>query len=276
MAFPAAFVFSQSSLKDYRDCPRRFQLRYLQRLAWPAPQSADALDLERRIRLGDAFHALVRRHQAGVPEEALTPLAEADRDLSRRWRAYLGSPYARIAAPVRRAELALAAPLAGYRLEAQYDLVAGTPGGDWLIVDWKTGADATPRARLEDHPQTVVYRYLLAQAGAALNGGTPIAPERITMTYWFAAGHRPPESFSYDAARHASDSATLSAWVLDIASRADAEWPATDDERRCAFCAYRSYCRPTLALPGLAELEAAGELAEALPVSLDLIEEIAF
>ena len=121
-----------------------------------------------------------------------------------------------------------------------------------------------------------VYRYLLAQAGAALNGGAPIAPERITMVYWFAAGHRQPESFSYDAARQAVDGATLAAWVLEIASRTDVEWPATADERRCAFCAYRSYCRPTLALPRLAELEAAGELAEELPASLDLIEEIAF
>jgi len=33
---PAPFTFSQSSLQDYYDCPRRFELRYLSRLIWPA------------------------------------------------------------------------------------------------------------------------------------------------------------------------------------------------------------------------------------------------
>ena len=33
---PAQFAFSQSSLQDYADCPRRFQLRYLDKLIYPA------------------------------------------------------------------------------------------------------------------------------------------------------------------------------------------------------------------------------------------------
>ena len=30
------FVFSQSSLQDYVDCARRFELRYIDELRWPA------------------------------------------------------------------------------------------------------------------------------------------------------------------------------------------------------------------------------------------------
>ena len=114
MAIPHTFTFSQSSLGDYQACARRFQLRYLERLAWPAPQSADAAEGERRQRLGQAFHQLVRRHQAGLPAASLTPLAAADPELAGWWAAYLASPFAFPEAGVRRAELTLSTPLAGY------------------------------------------------------------------------------------------------------------------------------------------------------------------
>ncbi len=35
-ASPNSFTFSQSSLQDYMDCARRFQLRYIDQLNWPA------------------------------------------------------------------------------------------------------------------------------------------------------------------------------------------------------------------------------------------------
>jgi len=276
MPIPATFAFSQSSLKDYRDCARRFQLRHLVRLAWPAPHLADASEAERRLRLGQDFHRLVRRHQAGVPAGVLTSLAAADSDLARRWTAYLASPYASLPGPVRRAELTLSAPLAGRRVEAQYDLLAGTAGGDWLIVDWKTGEDRTPRAGLESHPQTVVYRCVLALAGATLNGGQPIAPQRITMVYWFAAQHRPPELFAYGAPPFEHDLQVLAGWINEIAARPDDDWPMTADTQRCAYCPYRSFCARQVAPASLHELEAAGEIEEGLPEALDLVEEIAF
>ena len=276
MAIPATFVFSQSSLKDYRDCARRFQLRYLERLAWPAPQSANAVEAERRLRLGQDFHRLVRQHQAGVLATALTCLTANDPDLARRWAAYLASPYASPPGSLRRAELTLSAPLAGYRLEAQYDLLAGTPGGDWLIVDWKTGEDRTSRPSLESHPQTVVYRCVLALAGAVLNGGQPIEPQQVTMVYWFAAAHRPAEALPYSQSLFEGDLQRLAGWIREITARPKGDWPTTPDEQKCAWCSYRSLCaRQVDPLPP-AELEAVGELADALPEALDLVEEIAF
>ncbi len=278
MTIPASFIFSQSSLKDYRECARRFQLRYLERLAWPAPRSADALEAERRLRLGQDFHRLVRRHQAGLPAAALTSMAAFDRDLERWWRDYLASPYATPAGPARWAELTLSAPLAGYRLEAQYDLLAGSPGGDWLIVDWKTEQRRPAREWLQARPQTTVYRCLLALAGATLNGGQPIPPERITMVYWFASYPLQPEPYPYSALQLESDRRALSALIGEVASRPDGIWPLTDDEQRCRFCAYRSLCARQVSPATAAEAEAAGELESGPPEGLDLgeVEEIAF
>lgn len=278
MAIPATFTFSQSSLGDYRACPRRFQFRYLERLAWPAPQSADAAEAERRQRLGQSFHSLVRRHQAGLPAAALTPLAAGDAELARWWAAYLASPFASPTGTLRRAELTLSTPLAGYRLEAQYDLVAGTPGGEWLIVDWKTERQRPARPWLAQRLQTTVYPCVLALAGAALNGGRPIPPERISMVYWFAAYPLQAERFDYAAARFELDRARLAALIEEIATRPDDEWPRADDERVCRFCTYRSLCDRPLPLATFAELEAAGEADTALPLTIDWeqIEEVAF
>ena len=278
MAIAPTFTFSQSSLGDYQACARRFQLRYVEQRAWPAPQSADAAEAERRQRLGLEFHRLVRRHQAGLPPAALTPLAAADPELAGWWAAYLASPFSSLAEPWRRAEITLAAPLAGYRLEAQYDLVAGSPGGEWLIVDWKTERQRPAREWLVRRAQTTVYRCVLALAGDGLNGGRPIAPERITMVYWFAAFPLQPERYPYDTAQFERDRAALAGLIGEIVSRPEGPWPQAADERVCRFCAYRSLCERQVPLATFAEFEAEGEAADPALLALDLdqIEEVAF
>ena len=40
MNLPPDFHFSQASLRDFLACPRRFLLRHIQRLAWPAIEYA--------------------------------------------------------------------------------------------------------------------------------------------------------------------------------------------------------------------------------------------
>jgi predicted RecB family nuclease len=278
VSIPATFVFSQTSLGDYRACARRFQLRYLERLAWPAPRSADALEAERHMRLGQEFHRLARRHQNGLPAATLTPLAGGDVDLANWWTAYLASPYATSQGPVCRAELTLSAPLAGFRLEAMYDLLVGAPGGDWLIVDWKTERHRPERRKLETRLQTTVYRCVLALAGAALNGGPLIAPERVRMAYWFAAFPLQAEEFAYDSVQHENDLRLLAGLIAEIAARPTGDWSQTDDERNCRFCDYRTFCTRQVQLATWDELEAAGEAAPTLPSDLDLdkVEEIAF
>ncbi|MCP4541151.1 MAG: PD-(D/E)XK nuclease family protein, partial [Chloroflexi bacterium] len=66
MTLPADFQFSQASLQDYVDCPRRFQLRYVLRVAWPAPEAEPVLENERYLQQGAAFHRLVHQHALGL------------------------------------------------------------------------------------------------------------------------------------------------------------------------------------------------------------------
>ncbi|HZU87116.1 MAG TPA: PD-(D/E)XK nuclease family protein, partial [Anaerolineaceae bacterium] len=65
MPLPVSFHFSQNNLQDYVDCARRFELRHLLRLEWPALQSEPVLERERLMILGQRFHQMVQQHLSG-------------------------------------------------------------------------------------------------------------------------------------------------------------------------------------------------------------------
>jgi hypothetical protein len=67
ITLPNGFIFSQTSLQDYSDCRLRFQLRYLEKMEWPAVEMEPALENERRQMEGQYFHRLVQQHTLGIP-----------------------------------------------------------------------------------------------------------------------------------------------------------------------------------------------------------------
>ncbi len=243
---PSDFVFTQANLQDYVECRRRFQLRYLWELAWPAIEAEPADDYEAHVRDGELFHRLVHQHQLGLGAERLQALVaaaaeEGAEQLAAWWENYLQAGPSDL--PEQRyPELILSAPLGSHRLLAKYDLVAVAPGRRAEIVDWKTGARRPPRPALAARLQTRVYRYVLAEAGAHLNGGRPLLPDQIAMRYWFASFPDQPERFPYDATQYEADRKFLTSLAAEIAQAGEDDFPLTDDVRRCRFCAYRSLC----------------------------------
>ena len=262
MALPEGFLFSQSNLQDYCDCPRRFQLRYLERRTWPAPQTANALESELRMRQGYAFHRLMRQLHSGVPPEALEPVVRAEPELAVWWENYQSMPPQGLPTELREPELTLGVGLCGYRLEARYDLLAGQLGGRWVIVDWKTAAHRTPRPVLRVRVQTRVYPWVLVHAGIGLNADAPIAPQQVEMIYWFAEAPHETEKINYSADQFQRDSAFLSALVGEIAglsNDADGQehrFTLTTHEDRCRFCTYRSLCDRGVKAGNLSDSEA--------------------
>jgi len=188
MTLPTDFQFSQGSLQDYVDCPRRFQLRYLLRLAWPAVKAEPALENERHLQQGAAFHRLIHQHLLGIAPERLSSTV-TDADLRRWWRNYLEHG-ARDLPATRHPEVVLSAPMGGYRLIAKYDLIAVDAGRRGVIVDWKTSRRRPRRRWLAERLQTKVYPYLLVRAGSHLNAGQPFEPEQVTGSPTSQKGRR--------------------------------------------------------------------------------------
>jgi hypothetical protein len=271
MNLPDDFVFSQSSLQDYVDCPRRFQLRYLQRQRWPAPQVDDMLEFEHHMEQGETFHHLVHQNLVGIPAETLAARL-TDPDLQRWFAAYLKNGL-QDAPAQRRPESTLTVPLGEYLLLAKFDLLAVEPAGRALILDWKTGQHMPRAENLARRLQTVVYRYVLATGGSHLNGGQPIAPENIEMVYWYADHDGATLRFPYDAAQYAADRDYLLKLVEEINARPD--FPLTTDERRCRYCVYRSLNNRGIEAGSISEWDENNELQLNLDdFSLD-IEQIA-
>ncbi|MBE0695995.1 MAG: PD-(D/E)XK nuclease family protein [Anaerolineaceae bacterium] len=196
------FEFSQSSLQDYVDCRRRFQLRYLQRVAWPAVQAEPVRENERHIQRGERFHRLVQQYLLGIPQEKLARMAAADEDenLQRWWDNFINNIPDELTG-TKHVEVTLAAPLADSRLVAKYDLVLSQPDGKVRIYDWKTSTHRPKRTWLSERLQTRIYPYLLVQAGAVFNNRNPIAAEEIEMIYWFAEPGQAPEQFPFSPVR---------------------------------------------------------------------------
>ena len=254
---PPAFTFSQSSLQDYYDCPRRFQLRYIEQLAWPAVETEPVLENERRQQEGQLFHRMVQQHLIGLPAEKLARLANTP-DLARWWENYLGAKLD-ITGYAQYSELSLAAPVGTFRLLAKYDLVAVKPGEQAIIFDWKTYRKRPKDEWMAARMQTRVYRSLLVQAGSYSNGGTPFQPEQIRMIYWYADFPSEPALFPYNAAQYKRDWDALTGLINEIGNHR--HFPLTDDEKKCAYCPYRSYCNRGEKAGTIDESEAEMEMA---------------
>jgi CRISPR/Cas system-associated exonuclease Cas4 (RecB family) len=244
MSLPTNFHFSQASLADYVDCPRRFQLRYLLEQAWPAVESEPLLERERLAELGRRFHKLVQQHVEGLPPDILTP-PSSEPELARWWQSYLASLTTTLRAEIatsdlpvdRRAEVVLSIPINTYRLTAHFDLIAATAERA-VIVDWKTEQRQPTREQLLKRMQTRVYRYVLTAAQQR-------PPGTVSMIYWFAQYPDQPVALPYDAAQQADDHEFLTTLIEEIEQRArqDGAWEMTPHERKCAYCVYRSLCQ---------------------------------
>lgn len=271
MPLEERFQFSQRSLQDYVDCPRRFQLRYVHRLQWPAIQAEPALENERHRRQGAALHRLIHQHLMGVSPELLSQMV-SDSQLRRWWENYLDSGLVTSVDQVY-PEITLSTPVRDFRLVARYDLIGVRRDGRGLIVDWKTDRRRPRRSWLDQRLQTRVYPYVLVEGGDEIGLRGAFAPGQVRMVYWFANFTSDPEDFVYEADQHQANGVYLRNLVEEVQERVTAcpegeLLPRATEDSHCRFCRYRSLCRRGVRPGWLKDGE--GEISPEEPFELDL------
>jgi len=267
-------TLSQSSLQDYIDCAKRFELRYLERLSYPAVESEPTLENEKHQQEGAYFHRMVQQYLVGVPAEQITRIANSV-NLQRWWENFLNAKdllgFENLTGLDICPEATLSAPLGNYRLLAKYDLIA-IQNDKITIYDWKTYRKRPRNEWLATRMQTRVYRALLVHAGAHLNGGQPFEPEQIEMVYWFADFPDEPARLAYTSAQYKRDWNTLVKLADEIQSASS--YPLTDDTTKCNYCPYRSYCDRGVRAGNMEQAEAETEAEELFDVNFEQIGEI--
>lgn len=246
MLLPEPFSFSQNNLQDYVDCQRRFYLRHIQKLEWPAIESEPVLEQERLMELGRQFHLMVQQKFSGVPEEIIAQSSH-DKELLAWW-----AEFTRLAPydinGEKYCEAFYSIPFAGHRLVAKMDLLIVPEDGNAILYDWKTSQHAPKRATLQKRMQTRVYRFLLARLAKTTKTFKNIQADQIKMIYWYPNPTIPPFEFPYSEEQYSEDEQVLTQLIEEITALPQEAFVKTSDERKCRFCRYRSLCeRGTLA-----------------------------
>lgn len=293
MNFPPEFQFTQGNLQTFMDCRRRFYLGAIRRLTWPAIASEPLLENERYSRQGAVFHRMIQQYFSGIPSEMISP--QSGEEVPHAWMEHFmeaceALPGIREDGARQLPELNLTYQLDGFRLTAKYDLLVIRPDGRLVIYDWKTSRAKARRNQLAERMQTRLYRYLLMKVGYRMTG-IVIDAEQVSMVYWFANHPDKPEGFPYSIAQFEKDAEFLHQTITlikqlvadDSPKKPGEGFPLTTNEKRCAFCIYRSLCARGVEAGVLIEeaseyellLEDGPELSE-ISLNLDQIAEIEF
>lgn len=235
-------TLSRGKLASFLNCQRQYQLRYREQVTWPEQPLPE--HVATAVFQGQQFHQLLERHFLKLPVQP------SDDRLRVWWQRFKDSPLA-FANGRFLPETSLTIPISTaeptrqpYLLNGRFDLLLITDDGHAHIFDWKTGKPQDV-ATLRRDWQTRLYLAMLAEGSHALRLSldAPLAPEQISMTYWYVDEPDAPRTIPYSTAAHQQTWSELQALVQQLdALDETAVWSLTDDLTYCRFCAYQIIC----------------------------------
>jgi hypothetical protein len=232
------FIFSQNSLQNYIDCKRRFYLKEIQQLLWPALESEPTRLQEERTALGAEFHLLCNQYFSGVPENAIRESINSP-EILQWWNAFISLGLK--PAPHLQPEKAITVPFMDFRLTVHYDLLKSNQDGHYFIYDWKTNLKQPQRAILGKRMQTIIYPLVL-QMFCEINDSKNAQPENIEMVYWYPVYPDRPIEFRYDQETYLTQKSKLEGLISEILQNEKEDFTLTEKISHCMFCQYRSFC----------------------------------
>ena len=274
------FHYSQSSLQDFKDCNRRFYLRYIKKIKWPAVQSEPIQENENYIVDGTALHEFIYQYLIGIPDDKIINTIFSSR-VNIWWDNFLSlikndSSFANDRF-LRLPEFTLVGMIGGYKLIAKYDLLVIQPDGIVFIYDWKTSQKKPKREWLTNRIQTKIYPALFLLSGQHLIRNE-INPDDVTMNYWFANQSGQVESIEYSESKFNQDLNDLKDLITAIdqsaMSQTEIDFPVTEDTHKCGFCVYRSLCGTGVQAGSLDDYQ--DDTIEEISIDFDQINEVHF
>jgi len=233
---------SQSNLQDFEDCPRRFQLKVIDNISWPAAYLEPLSRLEQATDLGNKFHHLCQQYFSGIDSGDLIHNI-SNPDLINIWESFV--PFAN---DLRNGnlftEIILSTPMLGHHLIAKYDLVIKTSADKFVIYDWKTSTKKPSRTQVGQRFQTFLYPYILLKTGNSLFKTDQPSPNDIDMIYWYPLSSDPEEIFPYSEILYSENADQLTKLIMKINNFIETSevFPLTEDHSLCQKCIYRSLC----------------------------------
>ncbi len=254
-------TLSRTRIADFLVCRRRFQLRYLTKIPWPATRRDS--DTERSRQLGERFHKVLQRHFLALP---VGDEVESEPLLKYWWRLFR-SYEPRIPDGRRLPELSLTVPIGRHGLTGRFDLVIVSEQRI-TIFDWKTFGKARTEEALRRDLQSKIYLALAAESGNLINDN--MRPEEIILIYWFATDPPVERSLDYSQREHTSNWRNMTSIVDEIDDQLSTAgtWPLTDNLEECDRCAFQIYCGRGDGNPNfedLTELKGTTPIEPALP-----------
>jgi hypothetical protein len=240
MILPENFHFTASNLQDYLACERRFELKAIQQLLWPALPSQPVQEQEAHMRNGALFHQYIQQYFLGVPTELITNLIN-EPNLMQWWLNFLAAFPETEKASFVGFEYTLAGFIGSFPVLAKLDAIR-LEDDQCLIYDWKTGFYQPKAQSLEKKIQTRLYMFMLAANGASIHQNKPMQPDEISMTYWYPEFPSQEIRLSYSQAQHLENEQILTTLMQEIVDKEPGKFALTQDAKTCQFCIYRSLC----------------------------------
>ena len=233
---------SQSTLQDFEECPRKFQLKVIDNVTWPAANLEPLSKLERATDLGNQFHQLCQQVFSGIGIDLISS-SIVDPDLVIMWENFI--PLAQDLVEAESfSEITLSTPFLNHQLVVKFDLVVKSAEDRFTIYDWKTAAKKPPRTHLSNRFQTVLYPFVFHRAGSGIFKTGQPSPDAISMHYWYPLSSDPEEIFPYSNEIYEGNLIQLTKSIQEMDALLDSEktFPLTDDLEICRQCVYRSLC----------------------------------
>jgi PD-(D/E)XK nuclease superfamily len=233
---------SQTHLQVLSTCPRKFQSLFLDQLALPQVSTSSEPQ-----QLGMQFHQLMQQRELGLD---IQPLLADNPQLQKWFHHFQDFPPPTIAG-TRQSEHPCTLAFQDFILVAVYDLLIQDPD-QAQIIDWKTYRRPPHTQTLQQHWQTRLYPFLLAET-------SQYQPEQISMIYWFAepSGSSPLQgnwiAIPYSSQLHRETQADLAnllnplhQWIQDFTqnrtSFPQVPLSAGHCESRTQQCPFISHC----------------------------------